>query len=110
MLIVDVAYPAGEIAERHDREDRQQRVQQNGGHLGTARVSRASTNRVIASKSAQPPGLRRRATKPACTRAARTRQSDAPTPPADRNAAAASAAQRAPSEPPRCNRLVSRTA
>src|SRR5207248_158413 len=46
------------------------------------RLSSASTNGVIANSSANPPGLRRRATNAACPAAVRARQSGAPTRPA----------------------------
>src|SRR5271163_2197211 len=109
-MVVDVADPACEIAERHDGEDRHQGVEQDMNHHREAPLlSTASTNRVMASRSAQPPGLRRRATKAACTAAARARQSGAPTPPCDRNEAAASVAYRIPWAPPRCRRFVSQT-
>src|SRR5882672_5386520 len=100
-MVVDVADPACEIAEPHDGEDRHQGVEQNMGHRSAPFLSIASTNRVMASKSAQPPGLRRRDTNAACTSAARARQSGAPTPPPNRNEAAASPAWRMPSAPPR---------
>jgi hypothetical protein len=47
---------------------------------------------LTASRSAQPPGLRFRSIKSMCTRTARSHQCGAPTPPAVRNPAAASAA------------------
>src|SRR6266403_2627458 len=107
-MVVDVADPACEIAEPHDGEDRHQGVEQDMNHHREApSLSSASTNKVMASKSAQPPGLRRRATKAACAAAARARQSGAPTPPCDKNEAATSEAKRIPSAPPRCRRFVS---
>ena len=74
------------------------------------RLSSASTNGVIANSSANPPGLRRRATNAAGTAAARARQSGAPTPPGDRNEVAALEAWHIPSAPPRGRRFVSQTA
>src|SRR5438874_12795189 len=65
------------------------------------RLSSASTNGVIANSSANPPGLRRRATNAACTAAARARQSGAPTPPGARNEVAAWEAWHIPSAVPR---------
>src|SRR5258706_3946239 len=80
-MVVDVADPACEIAEPHDGEDRHQGVEQDMNHHREApSLSSASTNRVMASKSAQPPGLRRRDTNATCTSAARARQSGAPDP------------------------------
>src|SRR5258708_14019880 len=89
VIIVYITATAREIAEPHDREDRHQGVEQDSDHRPVAPLSSASTNKVMASKSAQPPGLRRRATNAACTAAARGRQSRAPTPPSNRNKSAA---------------------
>ncbi len=57
-------------------------------------VSRASTKRVMARRSAAPPGLSRRATKARCSAAARANQSSRATPPARSKRAAASRAKR----------------
>ena len=72
-------------------------------------LSWASTKSVMARRSAEPPGLSRRATKLSWTDRARSRQPGLPTPPASRKCRAARRAKRRPSRPPRCRRLVSST-
>src|SRR5271154_2577121 len=59
----------------------------HGTHEWASRLSRKS---VIANRSAQPPGLRRRTTKAWCTATARSRQSACSTPPCSRKRVAAS--------------------
>lgn len=69
----------------------------------------ASSRSVAARRSAQPPGLRRVATKARWIAAARSRQPGAAIPPSARKSAAAACAHPRPSGPPRWRRLVSST-
>src|ERR1700692_5048004 len=66
MMVVDRAHSSGEKAESHDEENGRQCHQDHMGHQGES-ASNASTNRLMARRSADPPGLRRRATNDRCT-------------------------------------------
>jgi hypothetical protein len=73
MVIVDGARSFGRRSEHHDRENGCQRHNDHVQHE-RAPVSHASMNNVIARRSADPPGLSRRATNDWCTMLARSRQ------------------------------------
>src|SRR6266446_3512571 len=105
MTIVDSMKSSRDVAQYHDREDGREREKDDVRHQHRSDSS-ACTKRLMARRSAEPPGLSRRWTNASCTVRARTRQSGWLTPPRSRKDRAALCAKQRPVVPPRCSSVL----